>query len=103
MNDLMKAIGIFAPCANMFNQEGIDQTVAESEAKWGHPDNPPRPKGIMPCGGCLDKPNLRQHRCCFKPIPGVIYPETDAVKIQAELGQLVQEVQESLRNGHMAS
>ena len=78
-------------CANFMNQEGIDKTVAEWEARWGNPDNPPREKGIMPCPGCIDKPNLRPHRCCFKLLKGAPERETDVLAVQADIRRLVDE------------
>ncbi|MBA7466220.1 hypothetical protein ES707_01397 [subsurface metagenome] len=78
-------------CVNFMNQEGIDKTVAEWEAKWGNPDNPPRPKGIMPCAGCIDTPNLRPHRCCFKPLEGATKREPDALAVQLEILSLLEE------------
>jgi len=84
MNDYMD-------CANFGDQDAIDKTVAEWEAMWGNPDNPPRPKGIMPCAGCVDKPALRPHRCCFKLIEGAERREADTMAVQADLMRLVDE------------
>ena len=79
-------------CLNFLDQEGIDQTVEEWEAQWGNPDEEPRKKGkgIMPCMGCIDKPNLRPHRCCFKGAGG-LKPKTDKASVQADIMRLVKE------------